>query len=101
MAKLPNRLRWLFWESDFRTLDDRRDAVYVLARILEHGTLDAVQWLMKHYGLDEIQGFFRTVGHPEISERTRAFWRAVLHAENERWPSRAALRPASSVRWRG
>ncbi len=99
MARLPRRLEWLFWEADFRALDDRRDADYILARILEHGTMDAVHWVMRHYGLRRIHRFFQTAGHPEITERTRAFWRVVLHAEHERWPSPNAWRQVNIVPW--
>lgn len=101
MARLPAKLRWLFWEADFRALEVRADADYILARVLEHGTLEAVQWAMKRYGLGRIHRFFREAGHPEITERTRAFWRVVLHAEHERWPNPAAWRQVNIVPWQG
>jgi len=101
MARLPKRAKWLFWEVDFQKLDDRHDADYVLARILEHGTLKEVQWAMRRYGLPRIHRFFREVGHPEITKRTRAFWRVVLHAERERWPSPPAWRQINVGPWSG
>lgn len=97
--RLPRRLRWLFWNLDFEGLDLERHADDILARILEHGGMSEVRWALGRYGAARIHRFFRTVGHPDVSERTRAFWRAVFHAEDERWPRPAAWRQDSSALW--
>ena len=101
MARLPRDLKCLFWEVDFRKVDDERDVDYLLARVLEHGRLEDVQWVMKRYGLPRIHRFYREVGHPEVTERTRAFWRVVLHAERERWPKPPAWRQLNVGPWSG
>ena len=92
MARLPKKMTWLFWEMDLRSLDTERDADYILARVLEHGCMEEVRWVIKRYGLQRIHRFFREVGDPEISDRTTAFWRAVFKAKDERWakPSKLA-----------
>ena len=95
----PPERRWLFWEVDPSRIDLDAHADYVLARVLEHGTLDDVHWVIATYGLDGIRRFFREVGHPEISERTATFWRAVLHVEDERWASPPDWRRSSSAPW--
>ena len=99
MAGLPDDLRWLFWEHDFDALDPARHADSILARILEHGRMVDVRWAIDRYGLERIHRFFREVGHPELTDRTLAFWRAVLRAENETWQSPPAWRKSSSAPW--
>jgi hypothetical protein len=101
MARLPTKLRWLFWEMDFPKLDTERDADFILGRILEFGRMADVRWAIKHYGMQEIHRFFRDTGDPELSERTRSFWRAVFNAEDEEWASPPAWRKSTSVLWPG
>jgi hypothetical protein len=84
---LPLEHRWVFWDVDPLTLDLEADADYILARILEFGGIAEVRWALATYGRDRIHRFFREVGHPELSERTRTFWRAVFGAEEEEWAS--------------
>jgi len=101
MARLPKQVRWLFWEADFPGLDTERHADYVLARVLEQGRMRDVRWLIATYGMERIRRFFETVGHPEISDRTLAFWRAVLDAKEDKWASPPTWRRRSSRRWPG
>ena len=44
-------------------------------------------------------GVLATSGHPELSPRTLAFWRAALHAEDELWRAPPAFRRRSSAYW--
>jgi hypothetical protein len=92
-------MRWLFWETTPARIDPKRDADFVLTRVLEFGRLEDVRWLVKQYGLARIHRFFRTVASPEISKRTLSFWRAALHAENESWPTPSAFRQSSRAYW--
>ena len=97
--KLPHRLRWLFPELDLESLDAERDAHSILPRILERGRMVDVRWAIGRYGMERIHRFFREAGHPELSDRTIAFWRAVLKAEDETWASPPAWRRSSSAPW--
>lgn len=98
-ARPPARMKTLFWDSSPGRIDLRRDADYVMARVLEFGRMRDVRWLMKRYGLPAIHHFLATSGHPELSPRTLAFWRAVLHAEGETWRAPPAFRRNSSAYW--
>lgn len=99
VVTLPPSLRWLFWDLDVASIDPEAHADAVLARVLEAGRLEDVRLVIDLYGLDRIHRFFREVGHPNISERTRQFWRAFFHAEEESWASPAAFRRSSSAPW--
>jgi hypothetical protein len=96
---VPSEFRWLFWEVDVEAIDLTRDADFVLARVLESGTLAAVRWVIGLYGLERIHRLFREVGHPDLSERTIQFWRAALHAEDEPWATPPPWRKSSGAPW--
>jgi hypothetical protein len=96
---LPERLHWLFWEVDPREIDVERHAEYVIARIVERGRMEDVDWMLATYGDDRVHRFFRDVGHPELSPRTLSFWRAYFQAKDEQWTDTAAWRRSSSVPW--
>jgi squalene cyclase len=97
--RLPESLRWLFWEADFDELEAETDADYVLARVLEFGRLADLRWVIRHYGYLRIHEFLRDVGHPELSPRTIAFWRAFFKAENEPWKMPPAWRTTNAAPW--
>ncbi len=99
--RLPESVEWLFWESAFDKLDAERDWSYVLARVLELGRLEDVRWAFDTYGNERIHRFLREVGHPELSARTLAFWRAFFHAESESWASAPTWRMTNSALWPG
>jgi hypothetical protein len=99
VSHLPESLRWLFWDVDFDGLDPATQADAVLPRVLENGRLEDVRALLALYGTDRILRFFRETAHPLISERTRGFWRAYFHAENEPWATPPAFRTSSAAPW--
>jgi hypothetical protein len=99
VTKLPSAWRWLFWDVDFDALDARADSDSIVARVLEHGGLSDVRVLLELYGEDCIHDFFQRVGHPDISARTTAFWRAFFEAEAERWASPPDWRKSTSAPW--
>lgn len=101
MSAIPASSRWIFWDVDPDAIELERDANGVLARVLERGCLADVTWLIQTYGLDRIHGFFRDVWAPEVSARTRSFWRAFFEAENETWATPPAFRRNSSSLWNG
>jgi hypothetical protein len=101
MVRLPRRLRWLFWDVAFDRLEVRRDAAFIVPRVLQAGCLADVAWLVRRYGLEHIHRFLRDQGHPELSPRTIAFWRVVLKAKEETWASPPAWRLTSGAPWPG
>lgn len=99
--QLPQAMYWLFWEVDVQEIDLEKHADFVLARVLEKGRLEDVRWLMQQYGPQAIHDFFRHVGHSEISDRTRGFWRPVFDAHDEVWQESPAWRKDSAIPWPG
>lgn len=99
MSAIPARLRWLFWNVDLDELDTEKRRSAILARILERGRLEDVRWAVRRYGLPAIRAFFQSGAHPEVSRRTRLFWKAALEAEEETWPEAPAWRASSGAPW--
>jgi hypothetical protein len=97
---VPRFAHWLFWEHDIASLDVARHANTIIARIVEHGTLREVRWMLEGIGASRVRRFFREVPHPDVSERTRRFWRAYFRA-SERWPEPPRWREHSSAPWVG
>mgnify|MGYP000960661595 CR=1 FL=1 len=101
MGAPPDEFRWLFWEVDFDALDVVEHADFIIPRVLEFGRLVEVRWAIRTYGLDRLHHFLRDVGHAELSDRTLHFWRALFHAEDERWASPPAWRRSRPELWPG
>lgn len=99
MVRVPANMRWIFWDVDFDAIDVVAHADGVMARVLERGCLADIRWLIDVYGLDRIHAFFREVGSPELTERTRSFWRLVFDAKEESWAEGPAWRRDSSRLW--
>ena len=93
-------MRWLFWNVAFGDLDLERDADHIIPKVLEHGRLEDVRWLLAAYAPERIHRFLRDTGHPELSRRTLLFWRAYFGAEaDEIWVDRAAARRSNDALW--
>jgi hypothetical protein len=96
---IPRGVAWLFPEHDRTSLDPERDARLILARVLEHGRMADVRWCVRRYGLERIHRFLRDEGHPELSPRTLAAWRAALNAKDETWETSRRSRLRSAAPW--
>ena len=70
---VPERFYSLFWDTDPSKIDLKRNARYVIERILEMGRLDAVEWLQRIYPTRLIIETCEV--SRKISERSRNFWR--------------------------
>lgn len=96
---IPTQREWLFWEADLAGIDLDRHAEYVLVRVLERGRLDDVRWLLRQYGVERVRALFRSKAHPELSTRTRQFWKTFLGEGEQPWPTLPAWRTNSSAPW--
>lgn len=77
--KVPPGLTALFWDVDPSRIDLKRNARYVIERVLEMGGLEALDWLQRIYPtrlLIEMCEVSR-----KISEKSRLFWRIWFGAE--------------------
>jgi hypothetical protein len=72
-VSVPSRFSTLFWDTDTSNIHLRKNARYVIERVLEMGDLDAVNWLQRVYTVQKIIEVLST--SRAISRRSRLFWK--------------------------
>jgi hypothetical protein len=86
--RLPEFLRPLFWDVEFRRLSPDRDRDTIFLRIMEHGDLLAVRWLIATYGKPMLREWLMQREGRGLSRRALRFWEAILdlpHRQVSRW----------------
>ncbi len=95
----PKSIHHVLWDLDTDALDVEADADSIIPRVLEHGGQADVVALIELYGLERIHRFFRDVGHPIVSDRTRKFWRAFFRAGAETWSTVPSWSRSNAAPW--
>ncbi len=88
---LPADLHYLFWDCRPETVDTRAHAPFVLERILDYGSLAAVRWALRTYGIERVKEFLRDRGVRTLSRKTLSFWTLLLDLEGEACFERSSL----------
>lgn len=88
----------LFWDADVDAIDSERHAPYVIARVLDLGTLVQVRAIERFYGRERLRSFFLEGGLRRVEPRTAAFWLHILGLPRQACESTSSPRP-SSKRW--
>ena len=92
---LPSRLRPLFWDTDFRHLRWPRHRDFVIARVLQSGRWEDIQWLRARIGDRRLRAWIIRRKGRGLSGRELRFWELVLHLPRRsvnRWLQAPALR---------
>ena len=76
-------------------VDPEAHAAFVIARVLDHGTVRSVRALLRYYGSDRIRAFFREGGAGRVSPRTVPLWVAFLNLAPDECTPRSSPRPSS------
>jgi len=71
-AVVPERFRPLFWDTNLSKIHIKRNARYIIERILEFGNMNAIEWLQKVYPLQTIVDVLNL--SRIITEKSRHFW---------------------------
>lgn len=74
--KVQQQYYSLFWDTDPHKIDIRRNARYIIERILEIGDLNAFRWIQEIYPTRLILETCNT--SRKISEKSRIFWKIWL-----------------------
>ena len=77
---LPKKLSPLFPEYDISALNAGRDRTLVIARVLESGGREEIDWAFKRYGRAELSSFVREDGARLLGARSLRLWSLVLGA---------------------
>ena len=90
----------LFHDVRPEDVDPETHAAFVIARVLDRGTVRSVGALLRHYGRDRIRGFFREGGAARVSRRTVPLWAAFLDLGPDECTPRSSP-PRSAPSWMG
>jgi hypothetical protein len=85
----------LFHDVRVEEIDPEAHAPFVIARVLDLGTLRSVGALLRCYGRDRIRSFFREGGAERLSRRTVPLWAAFLELAPDECTSRSSPRRSS------
>ena len=76
MKKLPAHLKKYFWDTDFRSIDSKKNAQYIIERVLEYGDEKALSWLKKNMRRQFIK---EVLMHTRaLSPRSANFWAFIF-----------------------
>lgn len=82
MKKLPKFLERYFWDVEFEKIDTKVYSHDILARLLEYGDEQAVNWMKRTFTMRQIADFlfhFRIV-----SPKSANFWALVYNIDKKR-----------------
>ena len=67
----------LFWDTNPDWIDIKKNARYIIERVLDFGELDEVRWLFKTYPQEEIK---QVVDLPrsQITDKSKSLWTLLL-----------------------
>ena len=67
----------LFWDTNPKKIDKKKNARYIIERILEFGDLNEAKWLFKKYSKNKIK---KVVDLPraQISKKSKSLWSLIL-----------------------
>jgi hypothetical protein len=82
----------LFEDVRPASIDPEAHAAFVIARVLDRGTMRSVAALMRYYGRPRILAFFREGGAFQVSPRTLPLWAAHLNLSEEECTRRSSPR---------
>ncbi len=85
----------LFHDVRAEDIDPEVHAPFVIARVLDRGTLRSVKALLRHYGRERIRRFFREGGAGRVSRRTVPLWAAFLQLAPDECTPKSSPRPSS------
>ena len=81
-------LRSLFWECDFEAFTWENDCDLIIARVLAHGTWDAVTWLRSRLGDTALREWIERHQGRGLSPQQLRFWELILdlpHQQINAW----------------
>jgi len=86
----------LFDDTRLEDIDPQKHAAFVIARVLDRGTMRSVAALVKLYGRERVRDFLLEGGARQVSRRTLALWKAFLNLSGEECTQRSSPRSRSA-----
>ncbi len=80
ISEIPERFRSLFWDTSLDNIHIKRNARYIIERVLEFGDMGALNWLQKVYSVQNIIDVLNL--SRILTEKSRNFWLIWFGANN-------------------
>lgn len=84
LVELPETLRDLFWDHDFGQLDWRIHRDFVIGRVLEAGSWEAIRWLRSVVDDTGLRDWIERREGRSLSAKQLRFWQLILEIPSER-----------------
>ena len=85
----------LFRDVRSEDVDPEVHAAFVIARVLDDGTMRSVGALLRYYGRARIRAFFRGGGSDRVSRRTVPLWSAFFKLTTDECTPKSSRRRSS------
>lgn len=79
---VPEFLKPYFWDVRFEDLDFEKFRTFVLKRVLDRGSTQAIRWIRQNYTDQEIEKLLLT--SRDISPKTANFWALLLGVDRKK-----------------
>jgi hypothetical protein len=83
-TQAPEFLRTYFWDVEFEELQIKKNAFFVIKRVLDRGNLSDIRWLIKTYGKDEIKKVVMETR--DLARPTGNFWADIFGLDKNQVP---------------
>ncbi|MBN2146390.1 MAG: hypothetical protein JW726_03335 [Anaerolineales bacterium] len=95
-ATLPAFLKPFFWDCDFATLTFDEKPDFIICRLLQEGSWEALNWLRAEMGDAALRRWIEQHRGAGLKPRQLRLWEAVLglsHAKVSLWVNAATTHP--------
>jgi hypothetical protein len=92
---LPPSLHTFFWEYNPAELDTRKFSNFIMERLMERGSWEAMQWLLASFSAQQRLAYLQTRGRKILSPKTLNYWAImsdVPELERRQWLADARSR---------
>lgn len=67
----------LFWDVNPEKIDVKKNARYIIERVLEFGDINEVGWALRHYPKSIIKKVMR-LPRVQLSDKSKALWSLLI-----------------------
>jgi len=78
-AKIPQKMKWLFWSYDIKSLDLKEDKDYIIPQVLNYGTWEDLKWLYKVYSEKDIKKVVKNPRRGLWFKNVLNFWATIFN----------------------
>lgn len=83
-SPLPTAVKASLWSYDTKKLDLVRDKNRIIKQTLNHGSLEAIQWLKATYSQSQIVEVFQESSSSEWTKKSLNYWSLILGTKPKR-----------------